>query len=146
MPGRREPAARWHGLALEVDGTLVSMLDDVSGLVVEREVIELREGGADGREVTRKLPGRAKSGEVVVSRALAADRAFEDWMTQVGTDADAARRDVTIAVTDVAGQRVAAFTLVNAWPKKIEYAGLRVGSGEPLTERLVLVHEGIDRL
>lgn len=147
MPGRREPdGALGFGLRLELDGVQVAMLTEVTGLTIEREVIELREGGADGSQVVRKLPGRAKSGDVVLSRGLTTDDAFEQWMAQVGTDTAAARRSATIVVLDRQGQRVTAFSLVNAWPKKLEYTGLRVGAGEPLTERLVLVHDGIDRV
>lgn len=147
MPGRREPGgAVAHGFALELDGVQVAMLTEVTGLTIERDVIELREGGAGGTEIVRKLPGRAKSGDVVLSRGLSADEVFEQWMTQVGTDAVAARRSATIVVLDRQGQRVTAFSLVNAWPKKLEYTGLKVGAGEPLTERIVLVHDGIDRV
>ena len=146
MPGRREPeGAVGHSVGLELDGVRVSMLTEVIGLTVERDVIELREGGADGTQVVRKLPGRLKSGEVTISRGLTVDQTFEQWMNDVTNDVAAARRNAAVLVLDRQGQRVATFTLTRAWPKKLEYAGLRAGAAEPLTERLTLVHEGIAR-
>ena len=147
MPGRREPDSTVpHSFAFEVGGVTVTMLTEVSGLATERDVIELREGGADGGSVTRKPPGALRSGEVVLSRGLTGDRAFEQWMDEVSADAGAARRNAAVIVHDRQGQPIATFTLVRAWPRRLEYTGLRSGGTEPLTERLVLVHEGFDRV
>ena len=150
MPGRREPEGavghgHGHSFGLELEGVRVTMLTEVTGLTVERDVIELREGGADGAQVVRKLPGQLTSGEVTVSRGLTADRAFEQWMNDVTNDVVAARRNAAVLVLDRQGQRVATFTLTRAWPRQLEYAGLRADAAEPLTERLTLVHEGIVR-
>jgi phage tail-like protein len=146
MPGRREPeGAVGHSFGLELDGVRVTMLTEVTGLTVERDVVEMRENGPDGRQVVRKLPGQPKSGEVTIARGLTADKAFEQWMNEVTNDVAAARRNAAVLVLDRQGQRVATFTLTRAWPRKLEYAGLRVGAAEPLTERLTLVHEGIAR-
>ncbi|MEO5609740.1 MAG: phage tail protein [Ornithinibacter sp.] len=148
MPGRREvDGGVGHSFGLELDGVRVSMLTEVTGLTVERDVIEFREGGADGTQIVRKLPGRLKSGEVTLSRDLTADSAFEQWMNDVTNDvaAAAATRNAAVLVLDRQGQRVATFTLTRAWPKKLEYAGLKAGAAEPMAERLTLVHEGIAR-
>lgn len=146
MPGRRAPdGGVGHSFGLELDGVRVSMLTEVTGLTTERDVIELREGGADGNQVVRKLPGRPKSGEVTLVRGLTAEPTFEQWMDDVTADAAAARRNVAVLVLDRTGQRVATFTLTRAWPRRLEYAGLRAGATEPVTERLTLVHEGIER-
>jgi len=134
-----------HHFGLEVDGVRVAMLTEVTGLATERDVIELRENGADGRAVVRKLPGDLEVGEVVVSRLLSADRTFEQWMDDVALDAAGARRNAAVVVFDRQGQPVATFTLAHAWPRRLEYTGLRADASELLTERLVLVHEGIDR-
>lgn len=96
----------------------VSMLTEVLGLTVEREVVEFREGGADGTQVVRSSPGRTKSGEVTVVRGLTTEPTFEQWMRDVTADADAGRRTVAILVLDRKGQRVATFTLTRAWPRK----------------------------
>ena len=78
-------------------------------------------------------------------RGLTTEPTFEQWMRDVTADADAARRTVAILVLDRKGQRVATFTLTRAWPRKLEYAGLRAGAPAPVTERLTLVHDGIAR-
>ena len=145
MPGRREhDAAVGHSFGLEVDGVRVTMLTEVSGLGLEREVIEVREGG-DPDATTRRLPGRLKPGEVTLTRGLTTDRTFEQWMRDpvpVGQP----RRTVSLALFDIEGRAVARYHLENAWPSKLEVTGLRAGGTEIAVESLTLVHEGLERV
>lgn len=146
MPGRREPdRTAGHSLGLQVDGVLVTMLSGVTGLAMERDVIELKENGPDGRFVIKKLPGGPRTGEVIVTRDLSEDRAFEQWVDDVSHGSDTARRHASIVVFNRRGDPVATFTLAHAWPRKLEFAGLRAGGSDVVMEELVLVHEGIDR-
>lgn len=148
MPGRREhDAAVGHTFALEVGGRRVTMLTEVSGLAMEHEVLEMREGGADGSVATRSMPGRLESGEVTLTRGLTADRTFEQWardaslappLQAVGT--------VHLVVLDRQGQPVVTYALARAWPRRLEIHGLRAGATEGLTERLVLVYASFERV
>ena len=144
MPGRRDhDAAVGHSFGLEVDGVRVTMLTEVGGLAMERDVIEVREGG-DPDGATRRLPGRMKAGEVTVTRGLTADLTFDQWMRDpvpVGVP----RRAVSLALFDAEGRAVARYHLEHAWPSRLEVTGLRSGGGEVVAESLTLVHEGIER-
>ena len=145
MPGRRDhDSAVGHRLGLEVDGVRVTMLTDVSGLGLEREVIEVRQGAADGTTVTRRLPGWPKPGEVVLSRALTADTTFERWARDASLGPPGSRPRAAVVLLDHAGSPVRRYALVNAWPSKLEISGLSAAGAAVPTETLVLVHEGID--
>jgi phage tail-like protein len=145
MPGRREhDSAVGHRLGLEVDGVRVTMLTEVSGLGVEREVIEVRESAADGSTVTRRLPGRPRPGEVALSRVLTADTTFERWARDASLGPPGARPRAAVVLFDQAGSPVRRYTLVNAWPSTLEISGLSLAGAAVPTETLVLVHEGID--
>jgi len=63
MPGHREHDSGFgHSFALEVDGVRVAILTEVSGLALEREVVEVKETAADGTYVIKRVPGRRRPG------------------------------------------------------------------------------------
>lgn len=145
MPGRREhDSTVGHSFALEVDGVRVTMLTEVSGLAVEREVIEVRQSAADGSTVTRRLPGRTRPGEVALSRTLSADTTFQRWARDASLGQPGWHPRAALVLFDHVGAVVRRYPLVNAWPSKLEISGLSLGGTAVPTETLVLVHEGID--
>ena len=46
-----------HSFGLEFDGITIKSINEVSGLKIEQDVVELKENGPDGKYVIRKLPG-----------------------------------------------------------------------------------------
>src|SRR5262245_21292008 len=69
-----------HSYGLEVDGIMISQIQEVSGLKMEQDVIELKQNTADGKYVIKKVPGRPKAGEVTLTRGLSDDQSFEKWV------------------------------------------------------------------
>ena len=53
-----------HSFGLEFDGIVIKQIQEVSGLKLEQDVIELKENTTDGKYIIKKLPGRPKAGEV----------------------------------------------------------------------------------
>ena len=125
MPGRREhDGAVGHGFGLAVDGVLVTMLSEVSGLALEREVVEVKQTAADGSIVITRMPGRTTSGEVTLTRGLTDDRTFEQWARDASLGAAGhAPRAVSIVVFDQQGQPVVTYALTQAWPRRLETRG-----------------------
>lgn len=68
-----------HSFGLEVDGVQIKQIQEVSGLKMEQDVIELKQNTADGKCIIKKLPGRFKAGEATFTRGLTDDHSFEDW-------------------------------------------------------------------
>ena len=146
MPGHREhDSVVGHSFALEVDGVRVATLTEVSGLALERDVVEVKETAADGTFVIKRIPGRRRPGEVLLTRGLTDDRTFEHWVRDPVHGPGAGHGAVSIVVFDVQGRPVATYALAEAWPRRLEIGGLTAGANEGLTEQLVLVYQSLER-
>src|ERR1700754_1651656 len=69
-----------HSFGLEVDGVVIKQIQEVSGVKLEQDVIELKQNTPDGKYVIKKLPGRMKAGEITLTRGLTDDNSFEKWV------------------------------------------------------------------
>lgn len=134
------PMPAYH-FSVEWGGTRIGFTE-VSGLSMETEVIEYREGNAPEFHKT-KMPGLQKFSNVTLKRGLVAgDTDFYKWMltTQLNK---VERRDVIINLLDEKHQPVMTWKLHNAWPVKLEGPALKAGSNEVAIETLELTHEGL---
>ena len=131
-----------HSFGLEFDGVQIKSITEVSGLKMEQDVIELKENGADGKYLIKKLPGRWKAAEITLTRGLTADTNFEQWIkdSQFGKMNDV-RRGGAIIVYDFEGNPLKRYKLTNAWPKSLEIGSLKAGDTSVLTEKLVICYE-----
>src|SRR5919106_3751314 len=93
-----------HSFGLEFDGIVITAIQEVSGLKMEQDVIELKQNTPDGKYIIKKLPGRKKAGEVTLTRGLTADNSFEKWVenSHFGKMTDA-RKNGAIIVFDYEG-------------------------------------------
>ncbi|WP_392542034.1 phage tail protein [Oryzobacter telluris] len=129
-----------HAFTVTADGVQLAGVTGVSGIGVERDAIEFREGNDDSG--TRRLPGRAKGGDAVLTRGLSTDPAFESWARAAGADGAAvATRDVRIRFFDRHGAPVRAYRLVRAWPRRFEVAGSTTAGSPGLLEVLTLSYD-----
>jgi phage tail-like protein len=134
-----------HAFGLEVDGVVIKQINEVSGLKMEQDVIELKQNTSDGKYVIKKLPGRPKAGEVTLTRGLTGDNSFEKWVqaAQFGKMADA-RKGGAIIVYDYEGSAIKRYKLTNAWPKSLEIGALKAGDTSVLTEKIVITYERME--
>src|SRR4029453_2182845 len=114
-----------HAFGLEFDGVTIKQINEVSGLKLEQDVIELKQNTNDGKYMVKKLPGRPKAGEVTLTRGLTGDNSFEKWVkdSQFGKMGDA-RKGGAIIVFDFEGAAIKRYKLTNAGPKSLEIASL----------------------
>jgi phage tail-like protein len=145
MPLAEHDSSVGHSFGLEFDGVQIKSITEVSGLKMEQDVIELKENGADGKYVIKKLPGRWKAGEVTLTRGLTDDSSFEKWVkdSQFGK-MGMVRKGGAIMVYDYEGQVIKRYKLTNAWPKSLEIGSLKAGDTSVLTEKLVLTYERLE--
>ena len=129
----------------EFDGVIMKQIQEVSGLKLENDVIELKHNTPTGKYVNKKLPGRPKAGEVTLTRGLSDDKSFQDWMrkSQFG-DMAGARKGGAIIVYDFMGIPLKRYKLMNCWPKSLEIGALKAGDTSVLTEKLTITHEGCE--
>ncbi len=123
-------------------GGASSGFSEISGLSVETEVIEYREGN-DKVQTVRKLPGLHKFGNITLKRGIVAgDNEFFQWMNSV-LSGQAERRNVTISLLNAAHEPVRVWKLRNAWPCKVQTSDLKADGNEVVIESIELVHEGL---
>ncbi len=134
-----------HSFGIEIDGVVIKQIQEVTGLKLEQDVIELKQNTPDGKYVIKKLPGRFKAGEVTLTRGLTGDNSFEKWVkdSRFGK-MGAARKGGAIIVYDYEGQAIKRYKLTNAWPKSLEIGALKAGDTSVLTEKLVITYEKIE--
>jgi phage tail-like protein len=134
-----------HSFGLEFDGITIKSIQEVSGLKLEQDVIELKENTPEGKYVIKKLPGRPKAGEVSLTRGLTGDTSFQKWISnsQFGKMKDA-RKGGAVIVFDFEGAPIKRYKLVNAWPSSLEIGSLKAGDTSVLTEKLTVTYEQIE--
>ncbi len=91
---------------------------EVTGLGLETEVIEYREGNSK-LSSTVKIAGRKKYGDITLKRGIVSgDNEIFDWFekNKIGTTEP---RDVTISLLSDEHEPVVAWKLRNAWIKKM---------------------------
>lgn len=125
------------------EGTIIGGFSDVSGLGMEVNYSEYRNGN-EKFNTGRKIPNTHKLDDVTLKRGLVGSDDLFTWLKGV-RDGTADPRQVTITLLDEARQPVATWTLRNAQPKKYGAPTLAAkGGGEVAMEELHLVHEGIE--
>src|SRR6266700_1273795 len=112
----------------EFDGVAIKQIQEVSGLKMEQDVIELKHNTPDGKYVNKKLPGRPKAGEVTLTRGLTDDKSFQDWMLKSHFgDMAGARKGGALIVFDFMGAPIKRYKVTNAWPKSLEIGSMKAG-------------------
>jgi phage tail-like protein len=131
-----------HSFGIEVDGIVIAAIQEVSGLKMDQDVIDLKQNTSDGKYMVMRLPGRPKAGEVTLTRGLTADTGFEEWVnqSQFGQMSNA-RKNASVIVYDFEGTEIKRYNMTNAWPKTLELGSLKAGDTNVLTEKLTVAYE-----
>lgn len=118
---------------------------EVSGLTMEREVVEYR-GGADPQNSTYKQPGLSKFSNVTAKRGIGREGAIAGlykWFNNsatVGVD----RRNVTVMLLNEEAKPVMVWQIRDAWPVKLEGPGLKSTGTDVAVESVEFACEGIE--
>lgn len=115
---------------------------EVSGLDIEVEVIEYREG-ADPEYTPVKMPGRVSYGDITLKRGIVeGDGEFFGWLNTIKLN-KVERRDVTISLLNENHEPVMVWKASNAFPRRLDGPFLHASRNEVAIETLVLAHEGL---
>jgi phage tail-like protein len=106
------------------------------------EVVEYRTG-TDALSDTRKLPGRAVTGNLVLRRGVDKDLALWNWFKTV-RDGNLDRRNVEILLLDAEHNAVRRWLIRGAWPVAYESSPLHAQGNEVVVETLELACERLD--
>ena len=112
---------------------------EVSGLNVEYEVVRYRDG-LSKQYGEMKMPGRTKVGDVTLKKGVVpADNKFFEWIMKNHTKLE--RKDVTVNLLDEEFNVKMMWTLLKAWPSKVEGPSFKGDGNEAAIESLTLVYE-----
>ena len=115
---------------------------EVSGLDVETEVIEYRDGASPDFSKL-KMPGMQKFSNITLKRGVfKSDNEYFSWWNTVSLN-KVERRDVIISLLNEAHEPVIVWKVKNAWPTKIQSTDLKADGNETAIESMELVHEGL---
>ena len=134
------PLPNFH-FQVEWGGTRIGFTE-VSGLSIENEVIEYREGNSP--EYSKiKMPGMQKFGNITLRRGtFRSDNEFYQWFNTISLNT-VERRDIIINLLNEEHEPVISWKVKNAWPVKVQSTDLKSDAGEAAIETLELAHEGL---
>ncbi|WP_030772630.1 phage tail protein [Streptomyces sp. NRRL F-2664] len=134
-----------HIFGVQLGGYLVESIQEISGLTVEEEVVEVRQVSAEGKQIIRKQPGARQAGEVTITRGLDKSSEFTKWIKETLNNGavDTARQNLTIEIKDSTGATVRRIQLMQGWASKWEGPSLKAGESAAATETVTIVFEEI---
>lgn len=134
------PLVKFH-FQVEWGGTKIGFTE-VSGLDVETEVVEYRDGASP--EYSKiKMPGMQKFSNITLKRGtFKSDNEYFKWWNTVKLNT-IERRDITISLLNEEHAPVITWKVKNAWPSKVQSTDLKAEGNEVAIESMEIVHEGL---
>ena len=135
---RRDPAA---GLRFTVDapGLAIGRFSECSGLGVEYEVVQYREGGQNA--FVHTLRGALKYRNLVLKRGVTGEDALLSWFQQ--TQDLSKRPTVTVSLLGPDQQPIRRWGFERAFPVRWTGPVLSAGAGAIASEELEIAHRGL---
>ncbi len=134
------PIPKFH-FQVQWGGTRIGF-SEVTGLTLENEVIEYREGSSPEYNKI-KMPGLHKFGNITLKRGIfASDNEYFNWLNTVKLNT-IERRDLIISLLNENHEPIVSYKVKQAWPIKIQAPDMKSDANEVAIEILELVHEGL---
>jgi phage tail-like protein len=134
------PLPKFHFL-VEWGGARIGFTE-VTGLTVETEVIEYREGSSHEYNKT-KMPGLRKFSNITMKRGtFVGDNDYFKWFNTVKMNT-IERRDITISLLNESHEPVVVWKVKSAWPVKVQSPDLKSDANESAIESIEVAHEGL---
>jgi phage tail-like protein len=131
-----------NGFKVSIDGIEIPKVTEVSGLKSEVDKIELKQQTQDGKYVVRQLIGRAKPGELTVTRGLTDSKTVTDWLkTVMEGDVAGSRKTAAVELLDYTGAPIKTYNFNNCWVRSVEINALKAGAAEQATEKFVICYD-----
>lgn len=134
------PVSVFH-FQVEWGGSRVGFTE-VSGLTIEVQPIDYREGSYKDYQVT-KMPGIPQFTNITLKRGIfRGDNEFYQWLTTIKLN-QVERRDITISLLNEDHQPLMVWNVSQAWVTKVNGPSLNSTSNEVAVEEIELCHEGL---
>ena len=139
------PLPKFHFL-VEWGGTKIGFTE-VTGLSVETEVIEYRQGASPEYHKT-KQPGLKKYGNITLKRGtFENDHEYFKWWNETKFFEEKGakfRRSITIKLLNEKHEPIVVWEVKNAWPVKVQSPDLKADANEIAIETIEIAHEGVE--
>ncbi|MAZ28363.1 MAG: phage tail protein [Cytophagaceae bacterium] len=134
------PLVKFH-FSVDWAGTNIGFTE-VSGLDVETELIEYRQGASP--EYSKiKMPGMQKFSNITLKRgSFKGDNEYFTWWNSVKLNT-IERRDITISLLNEEHEPVIVWKVKNAFPVKVQSTDLKGDANEVAIESMEIAHEGL---
>jgi phage tail-like protein len=134
------PLPKFH-FRVEWGGSNVGF-SEVTGLTIENDIIEYRDGVSP--EYSKiKMPGMRKFSNITLKRGtFKGDNSFFNWLNTISLN-QVERRDLTISLLNENHEPVVVWKVHNAFPVKVQSTDLKADGNEVAIEQIDLAHEGL---
>lgn len=138
---RKDPLANFRFL-VEIDSLVVAGFSEVTGIQVETETEEYREGGVN--DYVHRFRKLTKYPNLVFRRGLTDSSALWDWYRDV-VDGRVQRKNGAILLFDRLGAQAWRWEFVQAYPVKWTGPELRGEGNATAIEALEIAHNGLKK-
>jgi phage tail-like protein len=147
LSGLPNDALASYHFAVEIDHTEIAQFSELSGLVSEIDVIDLKENTPLGKSVIKKLPGARKPPTITLKRAKNASMDIWNWHYAMWQgNVVEARRNGSVILYDYTFGEVARYNFINGWVSKVSMSSAKAGSNDLLMEECTIVCEDLIRV
>lgn len=134
------PLSGYH-FTVEWGGSEIGF-QEVSGLELETEVIEYRQG-ASPEYSPSKMPGMIKYGNIKLSRGVfAGDNELFEWFNTIALN-NVERRDIMIKLLNEEHEPVVVWKIREAFPAGLKWDRLNASESKVFIEYVEIAHEGL---
>ena len=134
---RNDPFSSFNFLVV-VDGVTTAGFSECSGISMETDAIEYRNGNED--ITVRKLPGLKKFGNITFKRGFTKDKELFEWRKKV-MDGRTERQSGSITLLNEAREPAMRWNFREAWPRKLDGPTFNAKNNEVAIETLEIVCE-----
>ena len=136
---RDDPFAAFNFI-VEIDGVTKAGFSECSGVTMETDPIEYRNGNED--ITVRKLPGLKKFGNITFKRGFTKDKGLWDWRKLV-LDGKTERHSGSITLLNEGRKSSVRWNFREAWPRKLDGPAFNAKTNEVAIETLEIVVEDV---
>lgn len=129
------PLTKYH-FSVDWGGTRIGFTE-VSGLEWEIQPIEYR-AGSDPDFFVQKIPGMLKYSNVTLKRGtFQSDNDYYEWINTIDLN-NIEKRDITVSLLNEKHEPLFVWSLMQAWPTKLQVTDLKSDGNEICVETLEL--------
>jgi phage tail-like protein len=134
---------RNYGFFIELQGERAGYFTKVTGLGLEVEKIEYREGGVAAN--VRKLPGRTTINDITLEQGLTLSDTMWRWIDTAVQGKVEPRNVSIVALGPDMRTEVVRWNMTNAWPCEVKVADFDAVGNEVLIVSMTLTAETLER-